>query len=166
MDGSSQKATETSPGKYSIDTVAPSKAGEYPITVNIANALGQKVSQANATKLVVTEKASSFDNVKVTTQGTKVVFNFGVTNPPADLDKFKIAYGENEESFASEAVTWNTGRIMKSDGRYEWYVDKLPIKSYAFKIIGMRADGTLIENLTSEILSVTVGNPTCTVGNV
>lgn len=166
MDGTSLKASETSPGKYSVDTVAPAKTGQYPITVNLTNALGQKATQPNAANLTITELVSSFENVKATTQGTKVVFNFGVTNPPADLDKFKIAYGEGADSFTSEAVTWNTGRIMKADGRYEWYIDKLPVKSYSFKIMGMRSDGTLIDALTSETLSVTIGNPTCTVGNV
>lgn len=166
LDGASLKGKENSPGKYTIETVAPAKSGEYPINVSIANDLGQKTEKANALTLSVAEKVSAYNNVKVTTVGSKVLFSFAVTNPPADLDKFKIAYGEGADSFTNESVTWNTGRILKGSGQYEWYIDKLPPKTYSFKIIGMRANGTLIDALTSEILSVTVGKPTCTIGNV
>lgn len=126
------------------------------MSVTLKNALGQTVTMDNVLALTVKEKVSSFEEIKTTTVGTKVIFNFGIKNPPTDLEKFKIAYGENPESFGSEVITWNTGKIMKNDGRFEWYIDKLGEKTYAFKILGLRSDGTLIESLTSETLSATI----------
>jgi hypothetical protein len=166
MDGVSMKGKEDTAWKYVIETVAPAKSGEYPIAVNISNDLGQKFNKTAVVTLTISEKPASFDTVKATTVWTKVVFNFGVLNPPADLAKFKIAYGEGVDSFSSENITWNTEKILKGSWRYEWYIDKLDAKTYSFKIMGLKSDNSVIEGLTSEVLSATIGKPTCTVGNV
>ena len=79
--------------------------------------------------------------------------------------KFKIAYGESADSMNQEATTFTTDRIKKEDGSYNWYIDKLAMKAYSFKIFGMRADGTL-SPLVSDVLSTSMGQASCTIGNV
>ncbi len=170
LDGTLIKATEQSPGKYSASTVAPAKAGSYQISVSAKDSLGKITNQDKATTLTVVEQAAApdaaFQNVKVTTDGTKVLFAFSVTNPPTELSKFKIAYGDSPDSLTSEAMTYETGKIQGTGGVYNWYIDKLPAKNYTFKIFGAKADGSLIDGLTSEALSATVGTPGCSIGNV
>lgn len=134
LDGASLKATETSPGKYTLDTVAPAKSGTYPVSINITNTLGQKITKESVVSITVSEAPSVFENVKATTNGSKVIFNFTVKNPPGELDRFKIAYGDNPDSFSNDVTTWSTGKILK-DGKFEWYIDKLAPKTYSFKIL-------------------------------
>lgn len=166
VDGNAITAKEESEGKYSAKVPAPAKGWTYPVSVTLKNALGQEFTKSDVATLTITEKVPTFDNLKASTSGSRVVFNFGITNAPADLDKFKIVYGESAESFGNEVITWNTGRIMKSDGRFEWYIDKLAEKSYFFKVAWIRADGTIIENLTSDTVSATIGKASCSVSNV
>lgn len=166
IDGNALVATEESEGKYVVKTPAPAAGGEYKVTATIKNALGQELVQENALSFTVTEKVVSFDNLKVTTEGSKVVFNFGINNAPAELNAFKIAYGDSAESFSSEVATWNTGRIMKADGRFEWYVDKLAEKTYYFKILGTRADGTIISTIASDTVTATIWKASCSISNV
>ena len=72
LDGSSIKATEKSSGKYSAETVAPAKAGTYPIGITAKSSLGKTTSNNNAATLTVAEKAAapsaSFNGVKITTE--------------------------------------------------------------------------------------------------
>ena len=99
------------------------------------------------------------------TEGTKAVFTFGVKDAPADLAKFKIAYGESADSLREEAVTYDAAKIM-TGGLYSWYVPNLKPGNLTFKIFGMRADGTLIDGFVSEPVSGTIGQKTCTIANV
>ncbi len=155
---------EGTSGKYTLETVAPKKAADYDVSVRIKSPLGQSLAKDNVLKLTTIEPTSSFEEVKLTTLGKRVTFNFGVKNPPADLEKFKIAYGENPESFSNEVMTWNTGKILKADGRYEWYIDNLTPKNYSFKIMGVRKDGTIFDAMVSETLSTTIGSSaSCTI---
>ena len=89
-----------------------------------------------------------------------------VENMPSTLSKFKIAYGESAESMTNEVTTSSLERIRKEDGSYNWYIDKLPVKSYSFKIFGMKADGSLIADLSSEVLSATIGQKSCSIGDI
>lgn len=98
--------------------------------------------------------------------GQRVTFTFGVENPPADLNSFKIVYGDTPNGFGSGVNTFATGKILGADGMYHWYVDKLDQKTYYFKILGARADGTIIDTLSSDPLSATIGKEGCTIGNV
>lgn len=79
--------------------------------------------------------------------------------------KFKIAYGDSADSMSQEASTYEIEKIKQTDGSYSWYVPGLQMKTYAFKIFGMRADGSL-SSLVSEVLSVSLGGGSCTIGNV
>ena len=167
LDGSLIKATESWAGKYIINTVAPARVGDFPITVNLTNALGQSISKSDVAKLSIIEAPTSFENVKATTEWTRAVFTFSVKNPPSDLSKFKIAIGDSPSSFSSDAVTWTIDKISTGENQYKWYIDKLAPKAYTFKIMGVRADNTIIEALTSEALSATIwGAASCTIGNV
>lgn len=116
LDGSSIKATEKSSGKYSADTVAPAKAGTYPIGITAKSSLGKTTTNNNAATLTVTEKAAapspSFNGVKITTEGTKVLFQFSVENIPTEIGKFKIAYGESPDNLSSEAITFDASKIQ------------------------------------------------------
>lgn len=75
-------------------------------------------------------------------QDQKILFTFSVENAPVELDKFKIIYGENEQTMTGEAMTYSTGKIQKPDGNYSWYISNLAPKTYFFKILGVKADGT------------------------
>ena len=112
IDGTILEAKEKEPGKYSIETSAPLNPGTYPISVNMTSSLGQVISKTNVLSLVVNPAATTakpmFENVKLTTENAKAMFTFGVQNAPADLDKFKIAYGENADSLREEALTYST----------------------------------------------------------
>ncbi len=168
LDNSELTTREQSPGKYIASTTAPAKPGNYPVNVKIKNVLGQSTEKNSAVILNVIEKAapvSTFRNVKATTEWTKANFNFSVDNLPTDVVKFKIAYGDSPDSLSQEATTYELARISQPDGSYNWYVPGLPPKTYSFKIFWVKADGSL-STLASEVLSVTVGGGTCTIGNV
>lgn len=116
LDGTtlSAKEKEGESGKYSISTVAPAKAGTYPINVTGINALGNTTSKPAAAEITVIEtlappepiKTPSFKNVQALSEiGGKITFTFGVENTPEDLDKFKIVYGDSPDGFSSETIT-------------------------------------------------------------
>lgn len=170
LDGSIITLQETQPGKYTTSTVAPAKPGTYSVDVSMVSPLGKTLEKKAAASLTVTEAVASapqFYNVRVQSSGDRATFTFSVINPPADLSKFKIAYGENPDSLSREVITYTTDRIG-SGGTYSWYVGGLESKNYTFKIFGMRADGTLIQNLVSDPVNITVSNTvsSCTIGNV
>lgn len=92
--------------------------------------------------------------------------NFFIENLPGNTAKFKIAYGENAESFSNEVMTLPIEKIQRPDGSYNWYIDKLVPKMYSFKIFGVDASGSLLPEFVSETLSMTVGKAGCTIGNL
>jgi hypothetical protein len=173
IDGSQIEAhASTDPKKYTVDLPAPAKVGSYSFDVSITDSLGQTVNKTNVGNITVVEKPAeviknpAFQDVKIVTEGDRATFQFSVVNPPEDLDKFKIAYGTNADSFSNESVTYASGKIYKN-GAYTWYIDKLQPKMYYFKIFGVKTDGSLSNQLVSEIQSITVGSKgTCSVGNV
>lgn len=137
--------------------------------------MGTTIKKDSAVTLSVTGIVSTgtvtppatFKNVQALTEiGQRVTFTFGVENPPADLEKFRIVYGSTPNGFESGATTYATGKILGADGLYHWYVDKLEQKTYYFKILGLKADGTTIDNLSSDPVSATIGKEGCTIGNV
>jgi hypothetical protein len=156
IDGNALSLVEESEGKYSGKTWAPVKGWQYPVSITLKNALGESLSKDGVLQVEVTEKKSSFDSIKVSTLGSKVVFNFGLINPPLDLAKFKITYGEDAKNLNREVITWETKRIIKEWNRYEWYIDKLEQKNYNFKILGLKADDTVIEALASDTLTALI----------
>lgn len=113
LDGTLLTAKETSEGKYTISTVAPLKAGSYPIDVTAKTITNQETSKPKMATLTVTEKAAvvsstgatstgvtatvaktpAFKNIKTETKDSRVIFTFSVENPPVTLDAFKISYG-------------------------------------------------------------------------
>ncbi len=126
------------------------------------------------TSLTVTERLTTaivtptFKNVKTTTTGSKVVFDFSVENAPAEMTSFKIAYGKNADNLTQEVTTLTLDRIasITNSGGYTWYIDKIPTDTYTFKIFGRTASGTLIAGLVSEPIVATIGKDSCTIGNV
>jgi len=173
LNGSIIPLKESSSGKYSATTLAPAQSGSYSMNVSLKNNLSQWVSKNDITTLIVTEKPVTpvivplFKNVKVTTEGTKVIFNFSVENIPTDLVKFKIAYGNSAESLSEQILTKNASEILSASGdTYTWYIDKLEPKNYTFRIFGVKADQSLISDFSSEAISATVGTPGCMIGNV
>ncbi len=170
MDSASLKAMEGDSGKYTVETVAPANVWEYPISVSITNNLGQKVDKSDYLSLSVSAKPSTFENVKATTEWEKVVFNFSLTNPPSDLEKFKISYTDKETGMKGESITWSANKIIKEDWKYEWYINNLgEWKTYSFVISSLRADDSIIDWLQSENVSATIWTsaPTkCTIWNV
>lgn len=168
LDGTLLIAREQSPGKYVASTTTPAKSGMYAVNVTMKNVLGATMAKTAAVTLNVKEKevpVSTFRNVKAVGEGSKANFNFFVDNIPADVVKFKIAYGDSADSLSQEASTFELEKIRQADGSYSWYVPNLPQKTYSFKIFGMRADGSL-SPLVSEVLSVSLGGGSCTIGNV
>ena len=176
LDGSVLTTTESAPGKYSVKTVAPQQVGPYKITINQKDSLGQSKTTDSPTTLTVTEKLAAatttlvptFKNVKTTTEGSRVVFDFAVDNAPSDMTSFKIAYGKNADSLTQEVTTLNMDKIASkvNSGSYTWYIDKVPADTYTFKIFGRTASGTLIAGLVSEPIVATVGKDSCTIGNI
>jgi hypothetical protein len=152
LDGSILITKETTSGKYNVNTVAPQQSGTYKLTINQKDSLGQAKTTDSSTSLVVTEKlaaptlAATFKNIKTTTVGSRVVFDFAVDNAPADLSSFKIAYGKNADSLTQEATTMTMDKIASktNSGSYTWYIDGLSADSYTFKIFGRSTSGTLI----------------------
>ena len=55
-----------------------------------------------------------FKNVKTTTLGSKIVFDFAMDNTPADLTSFKIAYGKNADSLTQEVTTMPLDKITST----------------------------------------------------
>lgn len=158
-------------GKFSLDTVAPSKEGTYSISVSVTNSMGVANTKDKAVELVVTPApeapSPTFKNVQaVTGSGGRVTFTFGLDNPPVDLNKFQIAYGDTPDGFGSGVTTYETGKIIGSDGLYHWYIPGLESKTYYFKILAMKTDGTVIGGVSSDPINATVGKDGCTIGNV
>ncbi len=147
LDGSILISTETTPGKYSIKTITPQKSGVYAIKINQKDSLGQSKSTDSPTSLTVTEKLTAptvpptFKNVKTTTVGDRITFDFAVDNAPLDLTSFKIAYGKNADSLSQEVTTLPIDKIASkmNSGSYIWYIDSLPTDTYTFKIFGRTA---------------------------
>jgi hypothetical protein len=170
IDNTLLETKEWDAGKYTIKTIAPAGSGIYNLDVTITDPTGQITKKEKAATLTVTAKAppaqSNFKNVRVESQDQKVLFTFSVENAPVELDKFKILYGENEQTMTGEAITYSTGKIQKPDGTYSWYISNLAPKTYFFKILGLKADGTWIDKMASESVSAMVGKTTCTIGNV
>ncbi len=178
LDGVSLSAKEgdstDGKGKYTINTVAPAKEGSFPIDISATNAIWTTIKKTSAVTLVATgatveapPPAPAFRNVQAVTEiGQRVTFTFWVENPPADLDKFRIVYGDTPNGFESSVTTYESGRILGTDGLYHWYVDKLEQKTYYFKVLGLKADGTTIAWLSSDPVSATIGKEGCTIGNV
>lgn len=171
IDGSSIVLTETQPGKYTADTVAPAKPGVYPLSVTLVTSLAQTIEKKDVASLTVTEPVKPtlvprFVDVKSVVDGQKITFSFKVVDAPADLDKFKIAYGENADSLSQEVMTYSTGRIMGTGGVYTWYIDKLETKTYTFKIFGAKADNSLIPQFVSEPVVATIGKSAVAVANI
>jgi hypothetical protein len=171
LDGTLLSLSEKEPGKYTADTVAPAKSGSYPLSVTMVSNLGQTTDKKDVAILSVTEPIKPvlmprFANVKATTEWTKVTFQFEVIDAPADLDKFKIAYGESADALSKEVMTYSTGKIQGTGGVYSWYIDKLEAKTYTFKIFGAKVDNSLIGGLVSEPITATIGKDAVTVANV
>lgn len=161
MDGSLITLTEGQPGQYRATTVAPAKAGAYPLSVSMVSSLAQTIEKKDVVTLTVTEPIKTtlmprFENIKTMVEGKKVTFLFSVTDAPADLDKFKIAYGENADSLSQEVMTYSTGKIQGSGGLYSWYVDNLDAKTYTFKIFGAKVDNSLIPEFISDPIVITI----------
>lgn len=117
LDSALISLAEKEPGKYSAESVAPAKSGSYPLSVTMVSNLGQTIEKKDVAILSVTEPAKPvlmprFANVKSTTEGTKVTFQFEVLDAPADLNKFKIAYGESADALSKEVMTYSTGKIQ------------------------------------------------------
>lgn len=169
IDGSVMVAKEVSSGKYNIDTIAPAHSGSYQVNIALKNSLSKIQSKQNAITLTVNEKAvvaPNFKNVKIVTEGNKATFTFSVENITPEVTKFKIAYGENPDSLTEQVVTNEVEKIKNGSGEYTWYINNLTPKTYTFKIFGMKADGSLISNFSSEALNGTIGKNTCSIGNV
>lgn len=83
----------------------------------MVTSLGQTIDQKDVATLTVTEPVQPslvprFANIKTMTEGKKATFMFTVIDAPVDLDKFKIAYGENADSLSQEVMTYATGKIQ------------------------------------------------------
>ena len=174
LDGAVMIAREWQAGKYAIQTIAPLKAGVYDLPITQKDTLGQVKNIDSPTKLTVTEKLSApvavatFKNVKTTTTGSRIVFNFAVENAPSELSSFKIAYGKNADSLSQEVTTLEMSKIASktTTGSYTWYIDKIPADTYTFKIFGRSNTGALIAGMISEPIVATIGKSSCTIGNV
>ncbi len=176
IDGTILMAKESSSGKYSIQTVAPQKAGVYKLSIAQKDALGQNKTSDSPTSLTVTEKLvtvpdvvpPTFKNIKTVVTWGKIVFDFWVENAPADLLNIKIAYGKNADTLSQEVITYPLTRIQSStnSGSYTWYVDKLPEDTYTFKLFGLNQSGSLISGFVSEPIIAAIGKDSCTIGNV
>jgi hypothetical protein len=75
-------------------------------------------------------------------------------------------YGTSADTLDKSVTTYSTGKIQKEDGTYSWYIDNLEAKTYFFKIVGQKNDGSSIDGMSSDILNATIGKKTCTIGNV
>ena len=117
LDGSLIQLKENQPGKYSTQTSAPSKSGSYLLSVSMVNTLGTTIDRKDVATLTVNDPVKPilvprFSDIKTVTDGSKITFSFAVIDAPADLAKFKIAYGESADSLANEVMTYSTGKIM------------------------------------------------------
>jgi hypothetical protein len=86
---------------------------------------------------------AKFKNIKTTTKDSKVIFDFGVENPPTELAGFRISYGQNADSLNQEVNTLSLDKIVSTTtpGGYTWYVDKITPGTYTFKIFGRTQAG-------------------------
>lgn len=169
IDGSVITLTEAESGKYSASIPAPAVAGEYPVDVSMKSSAGQSIEKKAVTKLAITPKAivlPTFSNLKAVTEWKRVTFSFSVNNAPAELDKFKIAYGESADSLSKETITYSSGKIQWTGGVYSWYIDNLEPKNYTFKVFGLKSDASLITGFVSDPVTANVAVPSCTIGNV
>ena len=171
VDGALISLAEKEPGKYTADTVAPAKAGSYPVSVSMLSTLGQSIEKKDVTTLTITEPIQAtlvprFLNLKAITTGNRVTFSFEVVDEPETLSKFKIAYGESADALTQEVVTYTKDKIQGTGGVYSWYIDKLEAKSYTFKVFGVQADSSLIPEFFAEPVTVTIGSDSVSVANV
>lgn len=81
------------------------------------------------------------------------------------MNTFKILYGESLESMTQEVVTFSSGKIIKPDGTYTWYIPGYDGKKWYLKIVGLDASNAPITGVESEV--ITVGDTmSCTIGNI
>jgi hypothetical protein len=171
LDKSTLQAKEKTAGNYVLETIAPSLSWVYTIKVDMTDNFWKTLAKDAPVALTVIDKVvppkiAAFKNTKVTTNEKRVVFNFSVENLPTDIEKFKIVYGETEANLNKEVITYATGKIINKDGIFQWYIDWLESKKYFFKIYAIKADGTMFQDLNSELLNATIGTLSCTIGNV
>jgi hypothetical protein len=175
IDGVLLTTKEQSPGKYTLQTLSPLKAGTYPVQVTLKNILAQTTTKPDAATLTVKEKPvfiapqapkAIFKDVKLMSEWSRVNMNFFVENISKDVVAFKIAYGESANSLSSEVTTFPLEKIKRPDGSYNWYIDKLEPKNYSFKIFWVLSGGLLAPDFSSEALSATVGKWSCSIGNI
>jgi hypothetical protein len=175
IDGALLTTKEQSPGKYTIPTVSPIKAGSYPIQVTLKNILAQSTTKPDAGILVVKEPVivapppvpkSMFKDVKMVSEGSRININFFVENLPKDVVAFKIGYGESANSLSKEVMTLPREKIQRPDGSYNWYIDKLEPKNYTFKIFWVLSGGLIEPSLSSEAMSALIGKWSCSIGNI
>ena len=72
----------------------------------------------------------------------------------------------NRDNLSEQVITRNIKDIQTTDGKYTWYIDNLDPKNYTFKIFGMKSDQTLVTDFASEPITMTLGAPGCSIGNV
>jgi hypothetical protein len=117
IDGSLLTLKESQPGKYSVDTIAPSRSGSYQLGVNMVSTLGQTIDKKDVATLTVKDPPKvtlvpRFSNVKIVTESKKATFSFELLDAPQELDKFKIAYGTSADALSQEVVTYAASKIQ------------------------------------------------------
>jgi len=171
LDGSSITLSEKEAGKYVSDTVAPIRAGIYALSVSMVTSLWQTIERNDVASLTVIEPervvlVPRFTDIRSTVDWRRITFEFGVENPPATLDAFKIAYGESASSLTEEVTTFTHTRIQWTGWLYTWYIDNLEPRSYVFRIFWLQANAVLIPEFVSGPVSATIGISWSAVANI
>lgn len=167
---------ETKEWLYEGKLVAPSATGSYDIAVTIKSDLGKSNTVPKAATLKVISSSqpakieTKFENIKIEQQGSKLNFQFNVTNPPAELSKFKILYGTGKDALTNERITYDRSKIG-SGGLYTWYIDGVTPATYFVKVSGLDKEGAEMSNLMSNVQEVAMtlnaaGPQACVVGDV
>lgn len=156
------------PGVYVGSLTAPTDAGEYPIDIELVDALGNTTSRPGALTLVVLPAPEpAFQNVKTQAVGDKVRFTFTVINAPENLSKFQIR-GEASSGSDINVETFTIDQIF-TGGLYSWYIPGVAPESYVFTIQGVDTTGQVMSQLVSDPIEteiVLAAAPQCSIGNI
>ncbi|HRI36616.1 MAG TPA: hypothetical protein PK765_06205 [bacterium] len=158
--GASADLIETATGgTYAAKFTAPIELGDYPISVELKNALGAVTNEKNIETLSVTDAVSAFKEVKTTFEGDKTIFTFSLVADVENLAKFRFRYGAGTGELTESVLTLDRTQIKTSTGdtlEYAWYIKGLEPDTYRFQIMGVDTSEADMASVVSDEFTVEV----------
>jgi hypothetical protein len=107
MNGVDQIFSPSTGADYIGTLTAPTKIGDYPIKVKLANSLGKTTTKdvAETLKVIEAQPVDLFKNIKTEKTDKKVTFTFELIQDNPKIAKFKFKYGTSTIAAATNSGT-------------------------------------------------------------